>query len=157
MAREIERKFLVNLPPEVPEASGPVRLRQGYLAIDGGVEVRLREADGATTMTIKAGRGVSRTEVEVPLDADDAEALWEHATERSLRKARRRIPLADGFVAELDEYEDALAGLRVVEVEFPDDDVARAFVPPDWFGREVTGEDGWSNADLAQRGAPPSA
>lgn len=142
--------------PDADAVIGSNRLRQGYLAIDDRVEVRLRDTDGATTMTVKAGKGLSRTEVEILLDDDDAAELWEHAAERSLEKVRSRVRLTDSLVAELDEYEGSLAGLRVVEVEFPDVESAEGFEPPEWFGREVTGEPGWSNADLAVRGAPQS-
>jgi len=39
-------------------------------------------------------------------------------------------------------------------VEFGSEDEARAFAPPSWFGREVTGEAGWSNSALARHGLP---
>ena len=154
MAQEIERKFLVTVAPDPSSVAGSASLRQGYLAVDGGVEVRLRESGGATTMTIKAGRGLSRTEVEVALSAEEAEELWPYAAARSLHKVRHRIPLAPGVTAEVDVYDGALAGLLTVEVEFPDADSATAFAPPEWFGRELTGEPGWSNAELAAHGAP---
>ena len=154
MAREVERKFLVAAAPEPDAILGHTRLRQGYLAVDGGVEVRLRAADGATTLTVKAGAGLSRTEVEVRLDRSAADELWPHSAARSLRKVRSRVSLPDGLVAELDVYEGALAGLQTVEVEFPDAESAAAFSPPAWFGRELTGEPGWANAQLASEGSP---
>jgi CYTH domain-containing protein len=58
-------------------------------------------------------------------------------------------------VAEVDLFDGDLDGLAVVEVEFPDAGAAAAFEPPPWFGRELTGEGGWSNADLARFGRPP--
>lgn len=156
MANEIERKFLVNVAPDPTMAVRSTPFHQGYLALDGGVEVRLRDADGITTMTIKAGHGLSRTEVEVPLDADDAAQLWPHAETRSVRKVRHRLPLTDGLVAEVDVYAGRLGGLCTVEVEFADDVTAHAFRPPTWFGRELTGEPEWSNAVLARDGLPIS-
>jgi adenylate cyclase len=45
----------------------------------------------------------------------------------------------------------------VVEVEFASRQEAEAFDPPDWFGAELTGAAGWSNAALARHGAPPDA
>jgi adenylate cyclase len=154
MAREIERKYLVTGEPDEDSVLGSKRLRQGYLAIDGGVEIRLRDAGGLTTMTVKAGRGLDRTEVELSLDDADAADLWPHAAPRSLEKVRRRVRLPGGLTAELDDYEGDLTGLRVVEVEFDGLESADAFAPPLWFGREVTGEPGWSNAELATHGSP---
>jgi adenylate cyclase len=154
MAREIERKFLVAGEPEHESVLGSKSLRQGYLAVDGAVEIRLRETDGATTMTVKAGKGLSRTEVELRLDTDDAADLWPHAEPRSLTKVRARVQLGGDLIAELDVYEGGLTGLRTVEVEFADPETAEAFSPPTWFGRELTGEAGWSNAELAAHGSP---
>lgn len=154
MPLEIERKFLVASAPDGDAVVGSERLRQGYLAVDGAVEVRLREADGVTTMTVKAGMGLARSEVELRLADVDAADLWPHAATRSLQKVRFRVRLTDALTAELDDYEGTLAGLQVVEVEFPDLETARAFAPPAWFGREITGEPGWSNAELASQGCP---
>jgi adenylate cyclase len=157
MAHEIERKFLVISSPPEGATEGHDRLRQAYLAVDGTVEVRLRDVDGATTLTVKAGSGLVRTEVELAVRAADAAELWPHADDRSLEKVRHRVMLEEHLVAELDVYEGPLAGLRTVEVEFPDPAAAEAFVAPAWFGREITGEQGWSNAELAQHGLPRDA
>lgn len=154
MGTEIERKFLVAAVPSPDELGPGVRLRQGYLALDEQVEVRMRTAGDATVLTIKAGKGLARTEVELPLAGGDASDLWPHATARSLEKVRHRLDLGAGLTAELDLYEGRLAGLATVEVELPSEEAAARFAPPPWFGREVTGEPGWSNADLARHGPP---
>jgi CYTH domain-containing protein len=154
VAEEIERKFLLTAVPDA-EALGPGRrLRQGYVALDGDVEVRVRIDDAGAVLTLKAGRGLARTEVELPLGADDADALWLHTNGRRIEKRRHPCPLDGGLVAEVDLYDGDLEGLAVVEVEFADAAAAAAFDPPPWFGREVTGEAGWSNADLARAGRP---
>lgn len=154
MASEIERKFLV---PDAfdPAGLGPgARLQQGYLAVDGGVEVRLRLTDGAGTLTVKAGAGLRRTEVEVSVDPAEADELWPHTEGRRIEKVRHRVPLGGDLVAEVDLYEGALAGLCTVEVELPTDEAAAAFSPPSWFGEELTGQKTWSNAALALHGRP---
>ena len=154
MASEIERKFLV---PEAPEPAGlglGARLRQGYLAVDGPVEVRLRHTDGAATLTVKAGAGLRRTEVEVPLDPAEADELWPHTEGRRVAKMRHRMALDGELVAEVDLYEGALAGLCTVEVELASQADATAFTPPGWFGEELTGQKAWSNAALALHGRP---
>jgi CYTH domain-containing protein len=154
MAEEIERKFLVATAP-APEMLGPgAQLRQGYLALDGGVEVRVRLAANDPRLTVKAGSGMARTEVELPLDPADAAALWEHTVGRRIEKMRHALPLDGGLTAEVDGYQGDLAGVWTVEVEFTDREHAQAFVPPEWFGRELTGDPAWSNAALAQHGPP---
>ncbi|HEU4840784.1 MAG TPA: hypothetical protein VFT09_05050 [Ilumatobacteraceae bacterium] len=153
MSTEIERKFLVVEPP-ADDVLGPgVHYRQGYLAGEGDVESRVRISADAAWITVKAGRDVTRTEVEVEIPGPDAEALWAHTAGRRLEKDRFRVPV-DGGVAEVDRYADALAGLWTVEVEFASEEDAAAFVPPPWFGPELSHLDGWSNGALARHGRP---
>lgn len=154
MADEIERKYLLPAGSEVPLPGPARRLRQGYLALDGLVEVRLRVSDDGAVLTVKAGHGQVRTEVERPLTGAEAEELWPFTQGRRVEKVRHLVPLDGGLVAEVDEYEGALAGLRTVEVELPDHASAETFEPPAWFGAELTGRPGWSNAELALQGRP---
>lgn len=153
MATEIERKFLVDDLPAPSVLGNGTGLRQGYLAGEGDVEVRLRLADGTAVLTIKAGRGRSRTEVETELDPAEAEELWPHTEGRRIEKTRYKVVLGD-VTAEVDVFADALDGLLVVEVEFPSEAEADAFEPPAWFGRELTGDGRWTNASLARHGRP---
>jgi adenylate cyclase len=152
MGVEHERKFLVASDPG--GGDGGVALRQAYVAIEGDRTVRVRQAGARATLTIKAGRGVSRTEIEVDLDRATFDELWALGRDRSLDKRRTRVPLGGGLVAELDEFAGRHAGLRLAEVEFPSADAAATFVPPPWFGAEVTDEDWASNAWLAVHGLP---
>jgi CYTH domain-containing protein len=154
MADEIERKFLMAAVPDAPVPEPGVQLRQGYLAIDGAVEVRVRLMPEADRLTVKAGAGLTRTEVELQLDPADSAALWVHTVGRRVEKTRHRVDLDAGLVAEIDRYEGALEGLSTVEVEFPNAQQAEAFDPPAWFGQELTGDPRWSNAELARRGVP---
>lgn len=150
---EIERKFLVTELPGADVLGPGTRLRQGYLAEDGEVQVRVRISGAGAALTVKAGRGLVRTEVEVVIASDQAEALWPHTDGRRIEKVRHRCGL-DGAVADVDVYEGALAGLVTAEVEFTSEDEAGAFEPPPWFGRDLTAEPGWDNASLARHGRP---
>jgi adenylate cyclase len=154
VASEIERKFLVPAVPGDLELGNGSRLRQGYLALDGPVEVRVRRDGAAATLTVKAGAGLTRTEVERALTTVEMDELWPATEGRRVEKVRHRVLLAGGEVLELDVYEGALAGLVTAEVEFPDADAAEAFVAPPWCERELTDEPGWSNASLAVQGRP---
>jgi adenylate cyclase len=116
--------------------------------------VRVRSDGTHHVLTVKGGAGLERDEIEVAIDAAAFADLWRLAGGRHLEKTRHRVDL-DGLTAELDLYAGALAGLAVVEVEFASRQEAEAFDPPDWFGAELTGAAGWSNAALARNGAPP--
>lgn len=148
---EIERKFLVTEPPQALREAPSTAIRQGYITTGSDAEVRLRDADGEFTLTVKSGAGIVREEREVTLGRVQFDALWPATTGRRLEK-RRYLLAADRLTYEVDVYEGALAGLVIAEVEFPGLDEAREFAPPGWFGAEVTEDAAYTNASLALRG-----
>ena len=148
---EIERRFLVeHLPHDLPS---PIRIEQAYLVTEP-VSVRVRRKDGARILTIKAGSGLTRTEIERELTDEEFDSLWRQQTELRIEKRRHELDLGGGHTAELDLFDGDLAGRRIVEVEFADEDAAAAFDPPDWFGVEVTDDGRYTNAALARHGWP---
>lgn len=152
---EIERKFLIASPPAHLDRYPVALIEQAYVAIDPtGTEVRIRRRAGHTTLTIKGGGGLARAEEEMGIDSGTFAGLWELAAGRVVRKRRSEIPVGDGLTIELDIYEGALEGLVVAEVEFESAAAAERFVPPDWFGAEVTGDDAYKNRRLAVDGRP---
>ncbi len=156
MTVEIERKFVLSELPDRATLGAGDRLRQGYIADDGDISVRVRIAEGGAQLTVKAGSGMSRTEVELPLSPEQAEALWPHTVGGRISKTRHRVTLDQpgSPVAEIDVYDAGLIGLYTVEVEFATESAALEFVPPAWFGHEVTGQRAWTNAALARDGMP---
>jgi CYTH domain-containing protein len=154
MGREIERKFVLDAPPQLLADHPSEPIEQGYLALDDDVEVRVRRRGGTATLTVKAGRGRERVEEEIPIAPERFEALWPLTAGRRIVKHRHLVPAGDGLTFEVDVYEEDLAGLVVAEVEFPDDRAADAFDHPDWLGREVTDDPRWKNQALALHGRP---
>jgi adenylate cyclase len=151
---EIERKWLVpDAPASVLKVDGEA-IDQGYLVVDpDGGEVRVRRRAGRFSLTVKAGRGLARSEHEIALTGEQFDALWPATEGRRVEKVRR-LTSEPGGVVELDVYAGALAGLVVAEVEFPDTQAAAAFSAPAWFGREVTDDDAYKNRRLALAGRP---
>lgn len=150
---EIERKFLVDDLPDGLEWLDERALRQGYVALDGATEVRVRDDDGVWLLTIKHGGGLVRVEEDFEVDDRRGETLWALTEGRRVCKRRRRMPYG-GAMLEIDVFEGDLAGLVVAEAEFADEAVAMAFTPPDWFGREVTDDPAFKNRALAVDGRP---
>ena len=58
------------------------------------------------------------------------------------------------LTAELDLFSGELAGLVILEVEFPSVEAAVSFTPPAWFGRDVTEDPAYHNSAIS-RGADP--
>jgi CYTH domain-containing protein len=150
---EIERKFLVDhLPPQMG-AGEPID--QGYLAIAAdGVEVRIRRRGSATTLTVKSGPGMVRTEEELAIDERRFASLWALTEGRRVSKTRHLVALEGGLTAELDVYDGAHEGLLTAEIEFPSVEASEAFSPPGWLGRELTADDRYANQALALHGVP---
>ncbi len=151
---EIERKFLVEEVPDWLGECPPELVEQGYLALAEEVEVRLRRLDGERTLlTVKRGGGMSRQEVEVPIAAEAFEELWPLTEGMRVAKRRYRRDVGAGTL-EIDVYEDTLEGMMVMEIEFDDENSAADFDPPEWAGKEVTGDKRYANQTLASRGRP---
>jgi adenylate cyclase len=155
VASEIERKFLVTDPPRDLDRYDATDIRQGYLAV-GDTEVRVRDRDGATTLTVKQGSGRVRAEEEIEIDSDAFDRLWPLTEGRRIEKRRYLIPDDGGHTIELDAYRGDLDGLVVAEVEFDSEDDAKAWERPAWIGRELTGDGRYSNQRLALGGLPDS-
>ena len=151
LPREIERKFLLKRVPDNLAGYSHEEIEQGYLAIEnGGVQVRLRRKGEACSLTYKRGETTAREEREISLTPEQFDALWPATERRRLAKLRYEIPWRDHIV-EVDVYRGRHEGLVVAEVEFESETRCGEFVPPDWFGDEVTGDSRYSNVVLAQQ------
>ncbi len=150
---EIERKFLLDELPAATAHVEPTRIDQGYLAVTDDLEVRVRARGGDHLLTVKGGRGEVRTEVTVPVSREQFHDLWALTEGRRISKQRWVLPNDSQAEVEVDRFEAELDGLLIAEVEFASQDASRAFTPPPWFGPEVTDDDRYRNAALAQQ--PP--
>ena len=152
--REIERKFLILSLPEGIDSHPASEIRQGYLAVEGDREVRVRARGERLVLTVKKkGKGLSREEVDIELDESQFGQLWPLTQGRRVEKTRYVLDQGE-FMIELDVFHGELEGLCVAEVEFRSDREAEAFSPPGWFGAEVTANDRFKNKNLALRGRP---
>lgn len=146
---EIERKYLVRSFPSDPEQYPCTELEQAYLCTDPVLRVR---KDGDRFYFTYKGKGLlTREEYNLPLNQEAYEHLKAKADGRILTKTRYRISLTNSLTAELDCFHGDLEGLSLVEVEFPDVKASEEFVPPEWFGEEVTFEEAYSNSFLSRQ------
>lgn len=151
---EIERKFLVAALPPLGDYEAH-DVRQGYVTAPAdSIEMRVRQRGDSHYLTIKSGDGIRRAETEIGMDAAQFAAIWPLTAGRRIEKTRHIGRLPGGLVLELDVFSGSLAPLTLVEVEFATLEGARAFVPPDWFGADVTDDKRYKNKALAIHGAP---
>ena len=149
---EIERKFLVLRLPEHLNADPKRHIEQAYLSADP--VVRIRRLDDSYILTCKGEGLLVREEREMPLSAAAYRRLLPKAEGTVIEKDRYRIPCGP-YTIELDVFGGALAPLVLAEVEFPTEEEAAAFQPPDWFGAEVTYDPAYTNARLSGRKEEP--
>jgi len=145
---EIERKFLI---PELPFPvdSYPFHLiEQAYLNVEP--VIRIRKEDDDYYMTYKSKGLMVREEYNLPLTKEAYEHLLLKADGNIITKKRICIPLTDSLTAELDIFLGDFAPLILVEVEFPDEASADSFIPPEWFGDEVTFSTAYHNSTLSR-------
>ena len=156
MKQEIERKFLVRWLPAEAAVWRWAPIRQGFMALEEDLEVRLRVKGERCFETVKSGRGMVRGELEVELAPAQLEALWPATEGRRVEKERAEVSWR-GAILEIDRYLGRHAGLVVAEVELESLEAAADFVPPSWFGAEVTGDRRYANRRLASDGLPGEA
>lgn len=143
---EIERKFLVKEIPNNLESYECKQIEQGYLCTEP--VVRIRRSNEKYILTYKSKGLLSREEYNLPLTKEAYETLRGKMEGRLIQKRRYNIPYEE-YVIELDIFEGELAPLQLVEVEFESEEQAKAFVPPVWFGEDVTYTGEYQNSRLA--------
>ncbi|QLE58996.1 CYTH domain-containing protein [Nostoc sp. TCL26-01] len=147
MAKEIERKFLVNGDSWRSLGTGSL-YRQGYIPAQGA-SVRIRVVGNQGYLTIKSPPiNYSRSEFEYPIPLTDAQEILDTLCIRPfIEKIRYKIEWG-GVIWEIDEFSGANQGLIVAEVELTDE--AQQIEIPAWIGKEVTGDDRYFNSYLVQ-------
>lgn len=152
MTTEIERRFLFD---ELP-AGAPVttyEIEQAYLNRKPVLRIRRKTSAKKTSyeFTFKGKKtgAIGKEEMNLPLNEDAYEHLKEKADGIILHKTRHVYDLGGALKAEADVFHAPYEDLRIVEVEFTSEEAAASFVPPKWFGEEITGVKRYSNASLA--------
>ena len=144
---EIERKYLIHKLPEDLETYPCRKIQQAYLCTNPVVRIRRQDQD--YYLTYKGGGLMVREEYNLPLNKDAYQHLLKKADGIVLSKTRYLLPLTDTLTIELDVFDSPDQGLWLAEVEFPTEEEANAFVPPAWFGEDVTFSSAYHNCTLS--------
>lgn len=148
MAKEVERKFLIRSDAWRAHVSRSISICQFYLAVGADRSIRIRINDDAEALlTLKFGSNMPvRDEFEYPVELSEAREMQAYAVGSVIEKTRHLVEHG-GYTYEIDVFEGTLAGLVVAELETPDFVADSAL--PGWVGREVTGDQRYSNAVLS--------
>ena len=148
---EIERKFLVDSLPFLEDYHSK-KIIQAYISTDP--VIRIRQMGTQYFLTVKSHGHIMREEFEMPITKEQFHSLWDKIEVSPIEKTRYFIPLEQDLTAELDLYEGHLKGLCTVEVEFSSLDAADDFIPPSWFGNDISLDNRYKNNNLAHYGIP---
>lgn len=151
---EIERKYLIHNIPFSPNNYPCKIIEQGYLCTNP--VVRARRSNDKYILTYKGSGMMVREEYNLPLTKEGYEHLIQKADGIIIAKRRYLIPYNDRLTIELDIFEGSLAPLQLAEVEFETKEEADTFVPPAWFGEDVTFSTDYHNSTLSRVGLPRS-
>lgn len=144
---EIERKYLLKELPDLGNFEHH-KIEQAYLCT--GPVVRVRREDENYYMTYKGSGMMSREECNLALTKESYEHLKAKADGNIISKIRYLIPLeGTKLVAEVDVFEEPFAPLILAEVEFESEEAANTFVPPAWFGEDVTFDGRYHNSYMS--------
>ena len=146
---EIERKYLVKELPKHLEQYPVKVISQGYLNTDP--VVRVRRSNDKYTLTYKGKGLMVREEYNLPLNKEAFDHLVTKIDGILIQKRRYLSPLDEKYTIELDIFEGELAPLQLAEVEFETEEEANSFVPPEWFGEDVTFSTAYHNSTLSKR------
>ena len=147
---EIERKFLVRSLPSDLDTCAFHMIEQGYLCTDP--VVRVRREDDSFYMTYKGKGFLAREEYNLPLTKEAYDHLIQKADGNIITKKRCMIPIeGTSLTIELDIFEGKFAGTVIAEVEFDSIEEAESFIPPDWFGADVTKDRRYSNSFMSSQ------
>lgn len=146
---EIERKFLIKKECLPDLSAYPFhQIEQGYLCTDP--VVRIRRQDEEYYLTYKSKGLLSREEYNLPLTQEAYAHLRPKADGIVISKTRYLLPERDGLTIELDVFHGDYEGLLLAEVEFPTEEEAKRYLPPSWFGEDVTYSTRYHNSTMSK-------
>ena len=144
---EIERKFLIKKLPDNLTSYKARKIEQAYLCTDPVVRVR---RDNDYYLTYKSKGMIVREEYNLPLTKEAYGHLLAKADGNIITKTRYEIPEKDNLTIELDVFEGKFDGLLLAEVEFASEEEALGYIPPEWFGEDVSNSTKYHNSTLSR-------
>ena len=146
---EYERKFLLKDRKILKINLSSMHICQSYLDI-GQTEKRIRKVDNKRFFfTEKDGLGNNRREREKEISREEYEYFISHfAKGKPIEKYRTVVNLDGTKSCEINTFVSPKP-INLIEVEFDSERAMQTFIPPKWFGREVTSEENYYNYNIA--------
>ncbi len=166
MGIEIERRFLIPSSQNRHWYGESLQIKQFYvdeevishlIPTDADISEihiwRIRSSQHACFLTGKGRRtGATGVELEWEINREEFEKIDRSYTLFGIEKTRFLWRGADGLLWEIDEFEGVHCGLIIAEVELESED--QVVQLPEWLGKEITGDNSWSNWTLSRMTKP---
>jgi adenylate cyclase len=149
VAKEIERKFLLDELPLSLTCKKKEYIRQGYLAVSDTGKVRIRQKDDRFNQTVTRGLGKNREQFKVELTEKQFESFWPGTRHCQLEKTRLNYKWKDHTIY-IDQFHGPLDGLFTAKIQFWDETTARAFKKPSFLADEISFDPRYKNHFLAE-------
>lgn len=146
---EYERKFLLKEDRPLKLCYSKKHIIQNYLNLGEG-EKRIRSVDNKKYYyTEKIGKGDKRKEYEKEITRSEYIKLKEKfSVGKTIEKDRYCLKLDGTKSCEINIFSSPKP-IKLIEVEFEDEESMKNFVKPDWFGEEVTQNKDFYNYNIA--------
>lgn len=135
---EIERKWLIKNTPNLNDYDRNIYERY-FIFLSENVEIRVQKINDKYELERKENISeISRSEFKCNITKEE----FEHFKSLSNKKIIR-----DAYTSKADPnlsikiYHEEYEGLKRVEVEFKSKKEAHEYIPPNWFGKEITGSE----------------
>ena len=146
MAKEIERKFLIDISGVESIGSGS-RIKQGYISTTDNTAVRIRVSGTVAYLTLKGeNQGATRPEFEYEIPIEDANEIIKELCSGPVIDKTRYLVEYGSHTWEIDVFHGDNDGLIVAEVELESE--TEEVDLPKWVINEVTGEVKYYNISL---------
>lgn len=135
---EMERVFLLREFPKDLKKSRHIIIRVGDFFDSNSIDaLKIKQKGDKYALIKKEGNSaLKRTEHTIFIKNGEFDILWRCTTQK--HEKIRYFYKIDSHLCEIDLYQGKLLGYVRAEVEFKNPKVMKSFVPPMWFGEEIT-------------------
>ena len=146
MAKEIERKFLINMAA-IGILENGTAIKQGYISTTDKTVVRARVAGNKAYLTLKGeNKQLTRSEFEYEIAVNDAEQIISELCNGPIVEKTRYLRVYAGHIWEIDIFHGDNNGLVVAEIELKSEN--ETFEKPSWITVEVSDDARYYNSSL---------
>jgi adenylate cyclase len=136
MSPEIERKFLVNILPDLTGIT-PYEYERYIIYNEDGIQMRVQKKNDTSFSFERKVKSTNLSSERIWFEITESEFLLLKNLAKN-RITRTTYQLSDEFKTSIKIYHEQFEGLVRAEVEFKTEESAKQFSPPSWFGKEIT-------------------